>query len=379
MSVAWALADDETKAVIYDCHLEAIDYVLSYAEREVFHSRSGKNGIVEEDVTGVVAAAFTHFTSRADDPQLHDHVVVWNRAKSVTDGKWRTLDWKAIFKQTTTLSELHQGVLSDLLTARSASAGRPAGAGTRPNPATRSPASPRRSWPSSHAGPSRSPSTVRGPPSRVRRRPRAQRHRRRGHAAAPGGDDRHPARQDQAQPRRPDRTVAGPSRRTRRRGRAARLGVEPEEPQRPAAAALATTSAIRSSPTPPRRSIATVAERHSTYGRHNLLAEAHRVLHGVRFASPDDRVAVAEQITELAVARSVLLTPPELHHTPERYLRPDGSSRLRPRTHVVYTTAAILEAEARLLEAAREAGGPRVSVASWRRSRGEPARAATTG
>ena len=118
VSVAWALADAETKAVIYDCHLEAINYVLAYAEREVFHSRSGKNGIVEEDVTGVVAAAFTHWASRADDPQLHDHVVVWNRAKSVTDGKWRTLDSKAIFKQTTTLSELHQGVLSDLLTAR---------------------------------------------------------------------------------------------------------------------------------------------------------------------------------------------------------------------------------------------------------------------
>ncbi|MGA2531244.1 MAG: relaxase domain-containing protein, partial [Acidimicrobiales bacterium] len=52
------------------------------------------------------------------DPQLHDHVVVWNRAKSVSDGKWRTLDSKAIFKATTTLSELHQGVLSDLLTAK---------------------------------------------------------------------------------------------------------------------------------------------------------------------------------------------------------------------------------------------------------------------
>jgi hypothetical protein len=71
ISVAWALADAETKAVIYDCHLEAIDYVLSYAERHVFCSRSGKNGIVEEDVTGVVATAVTHFASRADDPQTH--------------------------------------------------------------------------------------------------------------------------------------------------------------------------------------------------------------------------------------------------------------------------------------------------------------------
>ncbi len=73
--------------------------------------------------------------------------------------------------------------------------------------------------------------------------------------------------------------------------------------------------------------VTTVAEHHSTYGRQNLLAEAHRVLHGVRFATPDDRVAVAEHITDLAVARSVVLTPPSMHHTPERYIRPDGSSR----------------------------------------------------
>ena len=116
VSVAWALADEGTKAVIYECHRRAIDYVLAYGEREVFRSRSGVNGVVEEDITGVVAAAFTHWTSRADDPQLHDHVVIWNRAKSLSDGRWRTLDSRGIFKATTTLSELHQGVLSDLLT-----------------------------------------------------------------------------------------------------------------------------------------------------------------------------------------------------------------------------------------------------------------------
>ncbi|MGA2531184.1 MAG: AAA family ATPase, partial [Acidimicrobiales bacterium] len=110
--------------------------------------------------------------------------------------------------------------------------------------------------------------------------------------------------------------------------------------------------------------VTTVAEHHSTYGRQNLLAEAHRVLHGVRFATPDDRVAVAEHITDLAVARSVVLTPPSMHHTPERYIRPDGSSRLQPRNHLVYTTEVLLEAEDRLLEAGREHGAVRVSTAT---------------
>jgi ATP-dependent exoDNAse (exonuclease V) alpha subunit len=74
-------------------------------------------------------------------------------------------------------------------------------------------------------------------------------------------------------------------------------------------------------------------------------------------------VAVAEHITELAIARSVVLTPPPLHHTPERYVRPDGSSRLHPESRAVYTTEVLLGAEARLLEAARRLGAPRVSVA----------------
>ena len=116
VSVAWVLADEGTKAVIYECHRRAIDYVLSYAERTVFHSRSGTAGVVDEDVSGVVAASFTHWDSRAGDPQLHDHVVIWNRAKSVSDGRWRTLDSRAIFRSTVALSNLHQGVLADMLT-----------------------------------------------------------------------------------------------------------------------------------------------------------------------------------------------------------------------------------------------------------------------
>ena len=110
VSVAWALADRGTKAQIYACHRQAIEVVLTYADREVFHSRSGTNGVVQEDVEGVVAATFTHWDSRAGDPQLHDHVVVANRAQSVSDGVWRTLDSRGLYKSVVALSEMHQGV-----------------------------------------------------------------------------------------------------------------------------------------------------------------------------------------------------------------------------------------------------------------------------
>ena len=108
--------------------------------------------------------------------------------------------------------------------------------------------------------------------------------------------------------------------------------------------------------------VQTVAERRATFSRANVLAEVHRQFHGVRFASPDERIAVAERTADLALAQSLLVSAPELHHTPERLRRADGTSRFRAKGHEVYTTATLLEAEARLLEAGRQVGGPAASM-----------------
>jgi conjugative relaxase-like TrwC/TraI family protein len=362
VSTAWALADEDTKAVIAECHREAIDYVISYAEANVFHSRSGAGGIVEEDVTGVVATSFTHFTSRADDPQLHDHVVVWNRARSVSDGKWRTLDSKAIFKATTTLSELHQGVLSDLLTAKLGLGWEARGRrhSTKPRYEITGVAE------SLMADFSRRSEQIAEHSELLQAEFKAAH----GRSATAVEDMRLHAVATIAT--RPDKTKHSLAELTDHWRERAASHIERDEQ-------IAWVSSLRDRNDLPllRREdlgeailadtaqavVTTVAEHHSTYGRQNLLAEAHRMLHGVRFASPDDRVAVAEHIAELAIARSVMLTPPPLHHTPERYVRRDGSSRLHPESRIIYTTEVLLSAEARLLEAARKLGAPRVSVA----------------
>jgi len=363
VSVAWALADEGTKAIIYECHRRAVAYVIGYAEHEVFHSRSGSQGIVEEDVSGVVAASFTHWTSRADDPQLHDHVVVWNRARSLSDGRWRTLDSRGLFKATTTLSELHQGVLSDLMTT-ALGVGWEARArrhSTKPRyeitgvpEALMAEFSQRATQIAAHhdglsssfvAAHGRQPTAVEQ--MRLRQsatlatRP-AKTHR---SLAELTGDWR-----DRASSHvHPDRQVAW----------AASLGGRNDLPllraEDLADAILADAAEAV---------LASVSERHATYGRQNLLAEAHRTLQGVRFASPDDRVAVAEHITTLAVGRSLVLTPPAMHHIPVRYIRADRTSRLWPESRIAYTTQALLDAEARLLDAGRRTDGPVVGVAT---------------
>jgi conjugative relaxase-like TrwC/TraI family protein len=361
-SVLWALADDETRDVIADCHRQAIEYVISYAEKEVFHSRSGKNGIVEEDITGVIAASFTHFTSRADDPQLHSHVVVWNRGKSVSDGKWRTLDSRAIFKATTTLSELHQGVLSDLLTSA-------LGLGWEAR-GRRHSAKPRYE--------------ITGVAESLiaefsRRSVQIAEHSARLRVEFNLAHDRMPTAVEDMRLHAVATIATRPDKQRHSLGELTDTWRSRADAHVAKDEQLAFVSSLKNrNELPLLRAedlgeailsdaagavVTTVAEHHATYGRQNLLAEAHRILHGVRFASPDDRVAVAENITEIAIARSVCLSSPALHHTPERYVRPDGSSRLSPKRHLVYTTESLLDAEARLLEAGRQLGGPHVSTA----------------
>ncbi len=359
VSTAWALADRETKAQIYACHRRAIEVVLTYAEREVFHSRSGTNGVVQEDVDGVVAAAFTHWDSRAGDPQLHDHVVVANRARSVSDGKWRTLDSRGLFKSVVALSELHQGVLSDLLTKELG-------------------------W--SWDGRARRHSEqirfeVTGVPEALMaefsQRSVAIEERKNAlvveFATARG---RQPTSTEvldmrrratlETRPAKEHRSLAAMTSRWRQRaewyvgsdqrswvcGLADRNDLPLLHAGDLADAILADAAGV---------AVQTVAERRATFSRANVLAEVHRQLHGVRFASPEDRIAVAERTTDLAAAQSLLISAPELHHTPEHLRRSDGTSRFRAKGREIYTTAALLEAEGRLLAAGRQTGGPAVA------------------
>jgi hypothetical protein len=106
------------------------------------------------------------------------------------------------------------------------------------------------------------------------------------------------------------------------------------------------------------------AERRATFGRANIMAEVARQLEGLRCASPDDRMAIIERATDLALGGVVQVTAPELHHTPSRYRREDGTSRLRPRDHHLYTTESLLDAEKRLLAAGRDTTAATVPVAT---------------
>jgi conjugative relaxase-like TrwC/TraI family protein len=117
VSVLFALGDARMSAEVRDAHEVAVDAAMGYVEREAARSRTGRNGVNQIEVDGIVAAAFRHRTSRAGDPHLHTHVLVANMAEG-PDGRWRTLDGRSLYQHAKTAGYLYEAELRAELTRR---------------------------------------------------------------------------------------------------------------------------------------------------------------------------------------------------------------------------------------------------------------------
>jgi conjugative relaxase-like TrwC/TraI family protein len=371
VSVAWALADPDTRRRIRAAHVQALEFVIGYAEQHVFATRTGRGGVVSQDVRGVVAAAFDHWDSRAGDPQLHTHVVVLNRVQANSDGGWRTLDSKALFRSAVGLSELYNGVLADLLTAD-------LGVGWDPHRRRRS-AEPK--WeiagvPCALAEEfSQRSSQIDAAKDQLMRDFVAA------HGRQPTSAEVLRLRQQATLATRPDKhlvplaeLVAEWRRRAaphlERAGRNA-VGVDVAEQlawvadlagrnDLPLLEASDLAEEILADAA--RVALANVAAKRATFTRPNILAEVLRQVAGVRLATPDERVALAEHVTDLALEQAVRLTPddPQLDLLPDGLRSPDGASRFRPADSIQYTSPEVVDAEQRLLDTGRTLDAPTV-------------------
>jgi conjugative relaxase-like TrwC/TraI family protein len=84
VSTLWAVAPPEVAAQVELAHHDAVADALAFIEKHALYSREGTNGVRQVDVTGLVAAAFTHRDSRAGDPDLHTHVAVANKVQTLS-------------------------------------------------------------------------------------------------------------------------------------------------------------------------------------------------------------------------------------------------------------------------------------------------------
>ncbi len=115
LSVWWALTGDEGLA---ECHDLAVNAVIDTIEKYGATTRVRSNGRrMHLDTNGLTVAAFRQSTSRADDPNLHTHVVISSKVQT-SDGRWLALDARMLKKHQRTLGGLYQSVLRAELTHR---------------------------------------------------------------------------------------------------------------------------------------------------------------------------------------------------------------------------------------------------------------------
>lgn len=126
VSLLYAFGDDRVRTEVATAHRRAVGEALGYMEERSSQSRIGsryrdaaglwKVRMRTAESEGYVGAAFDHFTSRANDPQVHTHVVVINRVW--TSGGWRAIDAKRAYAHAKAGGTAYQAVLRDELTER---------------------------------------------------------------------------------------------------------------------------------------------------------------------------------------------------------------------------------------------------------------------
>jgi conjugative relaxase-like TrwC/TraI family protein len=110
VSVLFAIGEHTLAGALLEAHESAVDAALGYLEREACRVRRGRGGVEREVGAGFVAAAYRHRMSRAEDPQLHTHVVAANMARGA-DGRWTALDATPIYQHAKAAGFLYQAHL----------------------------------------------------------------------------------------------------------------------------------------------------------------------------------------------------------------------------------------------------------------------------
>lgn len=365
VSVLWAVADANVQEVLVAAHHAAVAEVLDFLEREIAATRTGvanRDGAVAQvEVAGVVAAAFDHWDSRAGDPQLHTHLVVSNKVKTLLDNRWRSLDGRPIHHAVTALSAYYNSMLADRLTGTLGLA-----------------------WEWRERGPDRNPQwEIAGVPdalinefsARTRAIEDEKERLIEGYFAAHG---RRPTNAKIVELRAQATLATRPEKQVRplsdltAQWRTRASGVISGDPTVWARDLLTRHAEVLEPAQVPeelieqlgRRVVAEVGKVRTTWRHWNLWAEASRQTMGWRFAAASDRERVVAKVVEAAAQASLTLTPAELAPSPPEFQREDGTSVFRPRHSAVYSSDDMRATEVRLLARAKGMGAPAVPAAA---------------
>lgn len=97
---------------IAEAHKDAVRKALNYVQDSFIYYRKKVDGkLVQVKSDNMIAAQFTHSTSRANDPQLHTHAVLINMTRT-HDGKHKAISNEYIFRNQSLINNIYQNELA---------------------------------------------------------------------------------------------------------------------------------------------------------------------------------------------------------------------------------------------------------------------------
>jgi conjugative relaxase-like TrwC/TraI family protein len=97
-SAVFAGADTSTREALLEALHGSAKAALDYAEQAAL-TRHGHAGRIKQKAEAAIAACYTHFASRALDPQLHVHAFLLNAGKRIGSAEWSALEHRPQFER----------------------------------------------------------------------------------------------------------------------------------------------------------------------------------------------------------------------------------------------------------------------------------------
>ncbi|MGK5024234.1 MobF family relaxase [Janthinobacterium sp. RB2R34] len=97
VSAIFAGADKATRDALIACLQDSAKSALAHVESNSI-TRHGQGGRIKQQAGATISACYTHFSSRAGEPQLHIHGFFFNLAKRKNSKEWSALEHRAQFE-----------------------------------------------------------------------------------------------------------------------------------------------------------------------------------------------------------------------------------------------------------------------------------------
>lgn len=112
-SVACVVGGDER---IREWHKKAVEKALKEVERDISRRVRGKgsSGYEVKKTENLIAALYHHDASRLLDPQLHDHVCIFNGTVDPDDGKIYAVEYGEIMARSHLYTAIYRHTLADM-------------------------------------------------------------------------------------------------------------------------------------------------------------------------------------------------------------------------------------------------------------------------